>query len=136
MVKKLTGHVHRLEAGVLVSFQPGDDAPDWVTNPALLTETDNAPEDPEDAHVVDPVNPVDDVDSLGIHDLRALAEQVGVSKSGKKADIKARIVAKRAEPVETTDPGRDALIEKAKALGIEVDDNWSDIELQVLIEEG
>lgn len=154
--KILTGHVARVIDGTLVALGPGDPAPDWVTNPALF---ENADEDdggtptspPTPASTPAPKTetkstdtPKDDLSELGIEDLRKLAEAAGVAKSGKKAEIAARIRAKReADAADAGDSGssdetgdRAALIEKAAALGIDDADSLTDDELAAAIEAG
>lgn len=142
----LTGWVHRLEDGVLKSYGPGDVAPDWVTNPKILTtdaavksddttpaSTDTTPAPPTGTA---PAATGDDLDGLAGKELKVIAGELGVAKNGSLDAIRDRIRAKRAESVEEPDADADheALVEMAKTLGIEVDDAMSDVELQVLIE--
>jgi hypothetical protein len=143
--KVLTGWVHRLVDGVLESHGPGEPAPDWVTNPDVLAKS--APADVEDSTSTTPPagKPAgdtatgDDLDDLKADALKELAGTLEIAKSGSKADLIARIRAKREEVAAGNEPDEDeahaALVEKAKELGIEVDDNMSDVELQVLIDE-
>lgn len=133
----LTGYAHRLKDGVLETAKPGDVAPDWVTNPKILAEKSATGPDLETT-TAEPTPPApaptgDDLDGLDGKALKAIADELGVAKNGKLTDITDRIRAKRAESVpEPTD--RDALAAKAVELGIEVDDNLSEAELQVLID--
>lgn len=136
----LTGWVHRLEDGILKSYGPGDVAPDWVTNKKILTT--DAPVKSEDTTATstektpEPVVTGDDLDGLAGKELKAIADELGVAKNGSLDAIRDRIRAKRAEaePEPDEDADRAALVEMAKTLGLEVDDNMSDVELQVLIE--
>lgn len=137
----LTGHVHRLENGVLVSYKPGDVAPDWVTNPNILKSADGDPVNQDDTSDAssDETETGDGLDDLSGDALKEIAEDLGIAKSGSKADVRDRIRAKRAEIAaanngDDDDSDRAALIQKAKELGHEVDDSLSDTELQVLIE--
>lgn len=142
--KVLTGYVHRLADGVLESHAPGDPAPDWITNPELLSDaaaapvvntstdtgnTDGSPAGGEDTG--------DGLDAMTGDQLKKLAGELELAKSGSKADLIARIRAKReadAEEANSNDADRDSLVEQAKELGIEVDENQSEVELQALID--
>lgn len=73
MGQKLTGYVSRYIDGEYVNLRPGDDAPDWVTNPELLSDDD-------------------------------------------------------------TTKGRDELVARAAELGIEIEDQYTDAEIEALIE--
>lgn len=146
----LNGHVARVIGGVLVTAGPGDPAPDWVTNPALIDEPSAEPvgTDAVQAPTPAPSAPkaapsaqnTDDLSGLGIKELRDLAEATGVAKSGSKAEIADRIRAKRSEAKpdgvvgddETSD--RDALVAKATALGVEDAENLTGDELNAAIE--
>jgi hypothetical protein len=150
----LTGHVARIVGGVLVTAGPGDIAPDWVTNPALIAADEVEPSAPSTQTPPTKTAPKtakpdaadeekDDLSDLGIEDLRALAVEAGVAKSGKKTEIAARIRAKRAEAkpagdAEESNDGetgdRDALVAKATALGIEDAGDLTDDELSAAIE--
>lgn len=148
--KILTGHVHRLHDGVLETYYPGQPAPDWVTNPDLLA--DAAEHAPSAAPVTAPAAPAapaapsgapaaadagDGLDDLKGDALKDIAKELGIATSGSKPELVNRIRAKRAE-AEASDSAagdRDSLVEQAKALGIEVDENLSEVELQALIEE-
>ncbi|WP_295105074.1 hypothetical protein [uncultured Microbacterium sp.] len=147
----LTGHVARVVAGQLVTAGPGDPAPDWVTNPALIAASEPEPTTPP-AAPAPPAGPPapkaqkadettsekDDLSDLGIEKLRELAEAAGVAKNGKKAEIAARIRAKRAESVPAGDAGesedRDALVATATGIGIEDAESLTDDELTAAIE--
>lgn len=146
----LTGHVARVVAGVLVTAGPGDAAPDWVTNPALIAASEPEPTRPagETPPASTPVAKAktaeetttekDDLSDLGIDKLRELAEAAGVAKNGKKSEIAARIRAKRAEAAPAGDAGetedRDALVTTATELGIEDAESLTDDELTAAIE--
>jgi len=140
----LTKHVHRLNFGVLESHAPGDPAPDWVTNPNAFVEDVKQGDPPTPSSAPTPPagetgdGVVDDLTPLKIDGLRSVAGDLGIAKSGSKADLLERIRAKRAadaaESNADADGARTALIEQAKAAGHEVDDSMSDVELQVLIE--
>lgn len=143
--KYLTGYVHRLEDGVLKTYAPGDVAPDWVTNPKILTDKRNSPDSAETPDTTGESTPSgeakdagDDLTGLGGPALKAIAGELGLARNGSLDAIRDRIRAKRAEQQDTPpvsdDEDRDALVEKAKALGIEVDDQLTDVELQALIE--
>lgn len=126
--KILTGYVHRLEDGIVKTYGPGDVAPDWVTNPDLIASVDAAAPVEDDS----PEPEGDGLDSLGIKELREAAAAAGIAKSGSKADIIARLRAQEPDVEDDTDHG--SLIERAKSLGIDVDDNMSEVELQALID--
>lgn len=136
----LTGHVHRLHNGVLESHGPGDVAPDWVTNPDILTDAASDKDEPQSTPAptapstpAEPVSDGDGLDDLKGDELKNIAGDLGIAKSGSKPELIARIRAKREEESEeTTD--RDALVAKAKELGFDVDDNLSEVELQALID--
>lgn len=141
----LTRVVHRLENGVLKTYHPGDVAPDWVTNPKALApastgdvNSDDTPPASTEQTATEPDEKTtgDDLDGLDGKALKAIADDLGVSKGGSLDAIRDRIRAKRAEsaPDGDEDADRAALVEMAKSLGIEVDDEMSDVELQVLIE--
>ena len=146
----LTGHVARVVAGVLVTAGPGDAAPDWVTNPALIAASESEPTPPagETPPAGTPASKTktadetttekDDLSDLGIAALRELAEAAGVAKNGTKAEIAARIRAKRAELAPAGDAGetedRDAPVATATELGIEDAENLTDDELTAAIE--
>ena len=139
----LTKHVHRLNFGVLESHAPGDPAPDWVTNPNAFVEAVKQGDTPSTSTPSTPPadtgdEVVDDLTPLKIDGLRTVAGDLGIAKSGSKADLLERIRAKRAadaaENNDNDDTARAALIEQARAAGHEVDDSMSDTELQVLIE--
>lgn len=139
--KYLTGYVHRLEDGVLKTYAPGDVAPDWVTNKKILTDSlsTEAVEDQTKSEIGEGENPPagDDLDGLDGKALKDIAGELGLAKNGSLEAVRERIRAKRAESTEppAADEDRAALVEKATALGIEVDDNMSDVELQALIEQ-
>lgn len=144
--KILTAHVHRLNGGVLESYAPGQPAPDWVTNPDLLADAAEhtpppapAPTPPEPTGSTEELDAVDGLDDLKGDELKQIAEDLEIAKSGSKPELIARIRAKRAELAADAGAGadgdRDSLIEQAKALGIEVDENQSDVELQALIDD-
>lgn len=142
----LTKHVHRLNFGVLESHAPGDPAPDWVTNPNAFVEADKQGDTPPASTESTPPagdtsttgEIVDDLTELKIDGLKGIAGDLGIAKSGSKAELLERIRAKRAADAAddngNEDTARAALIEQAKAAGHEVDDSMSDVELQVLIE--
>lgn len=133
----LTGHVHRLVDGVLESHAPGEPAPDWVTNTELIGVADTTPADTADTGTTPGVDDGDGLDALSGTELKEVAGELDVAKSGSKADLIARIRAKRAAGADNHDDDaadRDSLIEQAKALGIEVDENQSEVELQALID--
>ncbi|MFF7293222.1 hypothetical protein ACFY9N_11895 [Microbacterium sp. NPDC008134] len=148
----LTGHVARIVGGVLVTAGPGDAAPDWVTNPNIIADEAESsapapaaqtPPTKTAPKAAKPDEEKDDLSDLGIEDLRALAVEAGVAKSGKKTEIAARIRAKRAEAkpagdAEESNDGdtgdRDALVAKATALGIEDAGDLTDDELSAAIE--
>lgn len=146
----LTGHVARVVAGQLVTAGPGDPAPDWVTNPALIATSEPEPTPPAGetppastptpkANTADETTAEkDDLSDLGIAALRELAEAAGVAKNGTKAEIAARIRAKRTESAPAGDAGetedRDALVATATELGIEDAESLTDDELTAAIE--
>lgn len=148
----LNGHVARVIGGVLVTAGPGDAAPDWVTNPALIdapsaepasTDASQPPAPAPSASKPAPSDEnTDDLSGLGIKELRDLAEATGVAKSGSKSEIADRIRAKRSEAKPQGDAGaaddeatdRDALVTKATDLGIEDAENLTDDELNAAIE--
>lgn len=139
----LTKHVHRLNLGVLESHAPGEPAPDWVTNTDAFIDAEQdvtatattAPASTPSDTSVEVTDDLTDLDGAGLKDV---ADELGIPKSGSKAELRERIRAKRAadaaESDEDTDTARAALIEQAIAAGHEVDDSMSDAELQVLIE--
>lgn len=143
----LTGTVHRLHEGVLESHYAGEEAPEWVTNPKVLTST--APSGDESTGTPDGTPPAgqsdksesdikDDLTDLDGKSLKAIAGELGLKQNGSKADLAARIRAKRAESApapSAEDAERTALIEKLTARGIEVDESLTDAELQALVEE-
>ena len=153
--KILTGHVARIIDGVLVSAGPGDVAPDWVTNPALFAEGDATPAvvsgvitaEQVEAGSITVENPApspastDDLSALGIKELRKLAEEAGVAKSGSKEEIANRLRAKRDADAEAANNDaendtRDELVAKAAALGAEGAENMTDAELAAVVEQG
>lgn len=143
----LTGTVHRLHEGVLVSHYAGEEAPEWVTNPKVLTGVSPNPEEPANTTngtpPADPKSSVGDVTNDDLTDLdgkalKAIADELGVRKSGKLTEIADRIRAKRAEsnPAPSSeDAERAALIESLKAQGLDVDETLTDAELQALAEQ-
>lgn len=134
MAKKLTGHVHRWIDGVLVSLAPGDPVPDWVTNPALIEDDNEVAVDTNDGEGDTPKG--DDLDDLDLDALKLIAAAEEISKRGSADTIRANIRAKRAGEVpvdEDVSSDRDSLIAKAVELGITVDDEFTDAELEVLI---
>lgn len=139
MGQKLTGYVSRYIDGEYVNLRPGDDAPDWVTNPELLSDDGaTAPSDPDGADG----EKADDLESLNTDALKKIAAELGVAQTGKKAEIRERIVAKRAEveadakaaESDDTTKGRDELVARAAELGIEIEDQYTDAEIEALIE--
>lgn len=145
----LTGTVHRLHEGVLESHYAGDEAPEWVTNPKVLTDAD--PSGSESSDSTDNSTPTGKVDSgksepeikddltdLGGKALAEIAGELGLKKTGSKAALTAAIRAKRAEsapaPAAEEDAERAALIESLKAKGIEVDESLTEAELAALAE--
>lgn len=131
----LTGWVHRLEEGVLKSYGPGDVAPEWVTNKKILTTERVKSDDTTEPSTDETETTGDDLDALAGKELKAIADELGVAKNGSLDAIRDRIRAKRdeSEP-DDEDAEHAALVEKAQALGIDVDENMTDVELQVLIE--
>lgn len=135
----LTGHVARVVNGIPVILGPGDVAPSWVTNPALLAEapakTKQAPKN--DTETVSSTG--DELDNLTGKELSALADEVGVAKTGAKREIADRIRAKRAAGAAETGnddtSDRASLILKVQALGIEDADDLTDAELLSVLEE-
>lgn len=146
----LTGTVHRLHEGVLESHYAGEEAPEWVTNPKVLSDTD-----PRGAAVTDTPDPagstppagdggngtedkVDDLTNLDGKALKKIAGELGLKQTGSKAVLAAAIRAKRAEsapaPAAEEDAERAALIESLKAKGIEVDESLTEAELAALAE--
>lgn len=137
MGQKLTGYVSRYIDGEYVNLRPGDDAPDWVTNPELLSDDDGTTPttDPDGSDGVT----ADDLESLNADALKQIAAELGVAQTGKKAEIRDRIVAKRAEleteaKADDTTKGRDELVARAAELGIEIEDQYTDAEIEALIE--
>ncbi len=146
----LNAHVHRLHKGVLETYGPGDEAPDWVTNAALFTDPDAATDDGDDTTAAaggktPPVTEGDGLDDLTAKKLAALAEAEGIAKTGSKTVLIERIRGHRAAAagIELTpvveDTGlvndRDVLVARAIELGFDdVDDNTSEVELQALID--
>lgn len=149
----LTANVHRLEDGGLKTYAPGDVAPDWVKNPKILTDKAPGAPEPEDAgQTPPPATPSgqsdaatnDDLDLMDGKALKEIAGQLGVAKNGSHAAIRDRIRAKRAEqtpdPVAaagtagTEDAERAALIASLREQGVEVEDDVTEAELQVLAE--
>lgn len=135
----LTGWVHRLEDGILKSYGPGEQVPDWVTNKKIIATGGAAAVEQPVETTTTPHPTGDDLDGLAGKELKAIANDLGVAKNGSLDAIRDRIRAKREEVAAENEPDEDeahaALVEKAKELGIEVDDNMSDVELQVLIDE-
>lgn len=138
----LNGHVSRLHKGVLETYGPGDEAPEWVTNTALFTTADTAEEDGDDSS--EPATDGDGLDDKTGKELADLAEAEGIAKSGSKQVLIDRIRGHRAassdialKPV-AEDEGlvndREVLVARAVELGFEVDDNTSEVELQALID--
>jgi hypothetical protein len=145
----LTGTVHRLHEGVLESHYAGEEAPEWVTNPKVLTDNDpsgaSATDTPDPAGSTPPAGDkgksadetVDDLTDLNGKALAEIAGELGLKKTGSKAALTAAIRAKRAESApapDAEDAERTALIESLKAKGIEVDENLTAAELQALAE--
>ncbi len=146
----LNAHVHRLHKGVLETYGPGDEAPDWVTNAALFTTPNAANEDgedttpPEGGAATTPVVEGDGLDDLTGKQLAELAEAEGIAKTGSKKVLIDRIRGHRAASagieltpvVEDTGLGndREVLVARAIELGFDVDDNTSEVELQALID--
>lgn len=143
----LTGTVHRLHEGVLESLHAGDEAPDWVTNPAVLTDV--GPNGDQSANSTPPTSPTrptgsteneitDDLTDLNGKALAEIAGELGLKKTGSKAALTAAIRAKRAEsapaPAAEEDAERAALIESLKAKGVEVDESLTEAELAALAE--
>lgn len=158
--KILTGHVARIIDGVLVTAGPGDVAPDWVTNPDLIADAGAEESTPEPAGGTpagdggntppagagtppaggDGKTPEgDDLDDKKGDELKAIAGDLGVAKSGSKPELIARIRAKRAEQEPAGDTGdagdtaREALVEKAKAAGIDDAEDRTDAELLAVV---
>ncbi|RBO73531.1 hypothetical protein [Microbacterium sp. H6] len=146
----LTGTVHRLHEGVLESLYAGDEAPDWVTNPKVLSEAQ--PGEPASLEATEPggqTQPagdpgmssdeeVDDLTGLDGKALKKIAGELGLKQTGSKPVLTAAIRAKRAEATPAPaaeDAERTALIEQLKAKGIEVDESLTEAELQALAEE-
>ena len=153
----LTAHVHRLDDGGLKTYAPGDGAPDWVTNPKLLTSKAPGSQETEDAG--QPATPTGTTgqsgaaanDDLGLMDGKALKEiagQLSVAKNGSLDAIRELIRAKRAEktpdPVEANNGNagdaaaeaeRAALIAKLREQGHDVSDDVTEAELAALTEE-
>lgn len=143
----LTGTVHRLNEGVLESHYAGEEAPEWVTNPKVLTGI--APNGDELTGTTTEPTPTgatgssedttkDDLTDLDGKALKKIAGELGLKQTGSKAVLTAAIRAKRAEtaPVSAAeDVERTALIEKLKAKGVDVDESLTDAELQALAEE-
>lgn len=136
MAKKLRVFIHTWHDNEFVSLKPGDAAPDWVTNPEAF-EDDDATEDtgaetPEDA---------DELDALDHGALKEIAGELGLSKKGSADTLRTNIREKRAESVpagdenETVTGDRATLIEKATELGIDVEDTFTDAEIEMLIEQ-
>ncbi len=152
----LTGHVSRVINGVPVILGPGDPAPDWVTNPALLASaaTNRVTEERAPASKAKPAedtrdegnsaHPADGLDALNIKTLRTVAEDAGLAKSGSKQDLIDRIRATSAvdAPAKSDtedsdaaiDGDRDQMLAKAADLGIEDADHLTDAELQAALE--
>lgn len=146
----LNAHVHRLHKGVLETYGPGDEAPDWVTNAALFTTSDTATDDDGDTtaaagDTTPPATEGDGLDELTGKALAELAETEGIAKTGSKKVLIERIRGHRAASAGialTTvaeDTGllndRDVLVARAIELGFDdVDDNTSEVELQALID--
>lgn len=143
----LTGTVHRLNEGVLESHYAGEEAPEWVTNPKVLTGI--APNGDEPTGTTTETTPTgttgssedttkDDLTDLDGKALKKIAGELGLKQTGSKAVLAAAIRAKRAEsaPAPTSeDAERAALIETLTAKGIEVDESLTDAELQALAEQ-
>ena len=144
--KHFTAHVHLLHNFETVSFAPGDLVPDWadelVTNPDAFevreaSKTSATPEPAGDGGAGG-----DGLDDLKAAELKDIAKELGIPARGNKADLVAAIRAKRAEaepePAAGEDggqsAGRAALDERAQALGLEVDPDWTDEELETAIE--
>lgn len=128
--KVLTGYVHRLVDGNLETAASGDPVPDWVTNPAVIGD----PTPTEEA--VEPTpTPADEKTTADLThaELKKLAGELGIAKSGSKSDLIARITA-ASQPEQDVTDGRDALVEKAKAAGVENADELTDVELEAVIE--
>ena len=159
--KILTGWVHGMVDGTPVSFGPGDPAPDWVHNPALITDSDEATAAEEgdagdDGETTPPAGDAgstdqtqgddgDELAGLTLDVLKELATSLNIAKSGNKDDIVDRIRAKRAADAAESAPagddgdegapaGRAELEERARALSIPFDDDTTDSELEAFIE--
>ena len=146
----LTGTVHRLNDGNLESHYAGEEAPEWVTNPKVLTDQKPGSEQEQGEPAGDPGTPPagdggngnppvdDDLTPLDGKALKAMADELKLKKSGSLDDIRGRIRAKRAEgkPVGDQNAERDALIEKLKEKSIEFDSDATEVELQALLEQG
>lgn len=149
----LTGTVHRLNEGVLESHYAGEEAPEWVKNPKVLTDvdpsgagssdsTDNST--PTGKAVADKTGSgksepeiTDDLTDLGGKELAKIAGDLGLKKTGSKAVLTAAIRAKRAENAPSGDEDtaeRTALIESLTARGIEFDETLTEAELAALAE--
>lgn len=142
----LTGHVSRIINGIPVVLGPGDPAPDWVTNPALIATAEKSAPSADtvpEATKTEETKAVDELDALKITQLREVAEQAGVAKSGSKQELIDRIRAKRAADsdsgansaeAEAAGGDRDEMLAKAAELGIEDADQFTDDELQAALE--
>ncbi len=125
MARVFTRPARAFRNGKLHIFQVGDEAPDWVTNPALFAEHTDAPE---------PVEPVTDAPQVladkSIKELRLIAENLGISKAGSKAELVGRIEAHVTPPVtDDTD-----LRIRAINDGVEGAEEMSDAELEAIYE--
>lgn len=160
----LNAHVHRLHKGVLETYGPGDEAPDWVTNTDLFVSDSSL-----EVIVAGAINAskldvgridvskiaanaitVHEITGDGLDDLTGkqladVAETEGIAKTGSKKVLIERIRGHRAAsagialaPV-AEETGlvndRDVLVARALELGFDdVDDNTSEVELQALID--
>lgn len=139
--KYLTGYVHRVEAdGTILTGKPGDEAPDWVTNEGVLTDVAPTSVAPA-AHVEAAADePADEAGSslagATVKELKTIAKKHGVSQKGSKADLIAAIEAARdiTADDEADAATREALEARATALGIEFDEDTTDEELALVIE--
>src|SRR6516162_4455102 len=85
------------ENGLLHSFGPGDEVPDWanITNPALFAGDDDEGderdgESAESAAGGEASAPAEKPAKVTIESLRNEAKTLGLSTAGKKADLEAR----------------------------------------------
>lgn len=140
----------RQPKGLVASFAPGEELPEWaiplITNPAVLAESPDS-DDADDGSQPDKTNGAQEppaAPELSRPEIVAKAKALGIKAKGKSEELLAAIAAKEAEQnppaeptkSESTDDGetsRPDLEAKATALGIDFTAETSDAELELAI---